>query len=67
MLKVDDWVGNADVAVGVGVDAMVVAVAADVEGGGGGAGLAAFDTFADTGGGVADFRRAAGGEGLARP
>lgn len=45
---------------------MVVVVAADVEGGGG-AGLAACDTLADTGGGVADFRRAAGGEGLARP
>lgn len=39
---------------------MLAVATVAVEGGGGGAGLAAFETFADTGGGVADFRRAAG-------
>jgi len=53
------------VVVGVGVALAMAKFVAAVEGAGG-AGLAAFETFADTGGGVADFRRAAGDERSAR-
>ena len=60
ILEWDEAIG-----VGVGVGTNDVDVAAVV--GGGGAGLAASETLADTGGGVADFRRAAGDMGLARP
>lgn len=53
--------GAADVAVdgAEGGGAIEIVAVAEVEGGGG-AGLAASETLADAGGGVADFRRAAG-------